>query len=312
MKSEERHRRQENELVHYLELGAEKTRPHLPIIFGVVGLALGAIIVTSIWSQRQAAQNRAAWDRYQLAVASADVEYSDLFDIARNDENEGSAIQEWAYLAYADRQVRQAAEYYLVDREASLDRLQNVAGLYEELAKGASTRLLRDRAKLGAARVLEMQNKIEEARAAYAKIDGPLAAYAAERIKQLDATQVEATGQWLATAELPSFSMPNLPGTPGARPNFGAEIPATDPASSGAAGTGLDADTLQSLEEVFGGSGDDGNGRYGDSPTGEGAAPADNDSTGDASASAIQERNAEQDNSAGDASDDGDSANEPE
>jgi len=270
MKSEERHQLQENTLIHLLESGAEKVRPYTTLIFGGISVLLGAMIVWSVWSQRQAAKTSEAWDQYEVAMTRQDdIERSDLLDLATSEQFGGSMVSEWAYLAYADRQLRQAAEFYLVNREASLDRLEEVANIYQQLAKGAATQDLRDRARLGLARVLEMQNKPDEAREAYVLITGPLSNYAAERAEQLDSPSAKAAADWLATADLPSSSLPNSPGTPGARPDFETLFPPTDGATD--AGGGLDPDTMRSLEDVFGGAGAEGADRYGEAEEADGA-----------------------------------------
>jgi hypothetical protein len=73
-----------------------------------------------------------------------------------------------------------------------------------------------------------MQNRLEDARKHYAKVEGALAAIAEERIKALDSKDAQEAVKWLATAELPRPAAPTGPGVPGLRPPLNPTAPPTD------------------------------------------------------------------------------------
>ncbi|MEM9656861.1 MAG: hypothetical protein AAF961_00735 [Planctomycetota bacterium] len=261
MKSEHRHELETNVLAKHLADWTERIKPYTNLIFASIGILLGVAIAMSLWSQRQAREDGKAWTAYEVALAGSDVEYKDLKTLSDDEAFQGSAMQEWASLAYADRQLRRAADLYLINRDESLQKLQDVWGVYEQWSTGASEPELRNRALLGLARVYEMQDKLEDARAAYGKIDGALAVLATERIKQLDSVDAKSAIEWLATVKLPNLTRPGGPGTPGERPEFNVDSPTADMQAP----TGLD--TNRSLDEILGGlsdGDDDDDGRYSD------------------------------------------------
>ena len=247
MNTERRHELENNALVHGITSWSDRLRPYTSVLLGIVAALLGLFIVGSLWNSYQRTRNQAAWDDYQLAIFQQDPEAASLQRLANSEDHEGTEMQEWAFMSWADRQLLQASFQYLQDRNAAKERLTRVASIYGQIAENASNSELKNRARLGLARVSEMEGDVAEAKTQYAAVDGALAAVAAERIKQLDAKPTEETIAWLATVELPKRTPPTGPGTPGERPGFEATPPAAD------AKSGLNFDSTKSLEEIIGG-----------------------------------------------------------
>jgi len=244
MKTERRHNLETNELAHRIAVWIEKIKPYSAQLFGAAVVLLGLAVASSLWNSHSASRQEAAWDAYALNIDTPDPELLSLHRVAGEDQYANTPMQEWAYVAWADRQVLWSAQTYLVDREASKDRLRRVAGIYDELASAASDRQIQNRARFGLARVYEMQNRLDEARRQYELVQGDLASLASERAKQLDSPEVQAVCAWLNTAELPKRNATDGPGTPGSRPNFEAPLPS---ASSGNSTPGT-----RTLEDILG------------------------------------------------------------
>lgn len=270
MNTERRHELENNALAHGITTWSDKLRPYVSVILGGIAALLVLFIVTSFWNKYQADRNAAAWHELELALFEGDGEARSLQRLANSEEYQGTEMQEWAYMSWADRQLRLASELYLRDREEAKKKLSSVEGIYEQFADSASTSELKNRARLGLARVSEMQGDLAEAKAQYALVDGALALIAEERIKQLDGKPATETVAWLTTVELPKRTPPTGPGTPGARPGFEATPPAAD------AKSGLNFDSTQSLEQILGGIQDsETDKRYeGEAPPAEGEATA--------------------------------------
>ena len=266
MNTERRHELENNALAHGITTWSEKLRPYVSTLLAIVAALLVIFIATSFWNKYQADRNAAAWHEFELALFEGDGEARSLQRLANSEEYQGTEMQEWAYMAWADRQLRLASELYLRDREEAKKKLASVEGIYEQFADTASSSELKNRARLGLARVSEMQGDLAEAKAQYALVDGSLSLLAEERIKQLDAKPATEAVAWLTTVDIPKRTPPTGPGIPGARPGFEATAPTAD------AQGGLNFDSTQSLEQILGGIQDSTDGkRYeeGDAKPGE-------------------------------------------
>jgi hypothetical protein len=300
MKSEARHKLETNVLAAKLAQWGERLRPHASTIMTVAAVALAAYFLLSMWRGSGSRRDREAWDQYELAILGGDLELTQLQRVAASDDYAGANMQEWAYVAWADRQLRLAADRYLTDRDDANKRLTNIAGIYDELAANAGAAEVRNRARLGLARVNEMQNRLDEARTHYAQVEGALAPLATERIKALESKEAQEACEWLATADLPKPRAASGPGTPGVRPGFDVATPAADPDPTGDAG--------KSLEDILGGlTGELEPGqRYGEAPASapgeEPAAPAESDPAAPPAESAAGEESSNEDGAPSDES----------
>ncbi len=251
MKTERRHDLETNELARKVTRWIETIKPYSTQLVGGAVLVLGIAFMSSMWGSISQSKEQAAWDAYVLAFnfTGGDIELMGLQKVANDEAYEGTAMQEWAYVTWADRQLILASHAYLIDRDSAQDRLRRVLGIYEQLASGAGDTNVMNRARFGLARVYEMQGKVEEARSQYALVEGELESIAADRATQLESESAQEAIAWLASAELPRRNLQNAPGVPGSRPEFNAPLPSASPPSSGL-GT-------RSLQDVLGEFGDE-------------------------------------------------------
>jgi hypothetical protein len=248
MKSEHRHELETNQLSAGLARTIQNLKPYSgQMITGLVLLAL-VYVGISIWNVQAAQREQAAWDAFALASDTTDREMASLQRVAGDEQYAGTKMSEWAYVGWADRQVLNAMDYYLVDREKAESLLQNVAGIYQGFASSASDAQVRNRARFGLARVYELQNKIDEASQQYLNVQGDLQPLAAERAAELQTDTVRQACAWLATAELPKRDQTGGQGASGARPQFGADLPAATSSKDGISQEKLEA-LLSELED---------------------------------------------------------------
>jgi hypothetical protein len=262
MKTERRHELETNELARRATVWIEKVKPYSPQIVSVVVVLLVIWVFSSVWGSFSSSQNEAAWDAYSLALNSRDLEMQNMRRLADDPTYAGTAVQEWALAAWADRQLALATREYFIDRDAAIKRMQNTVGTYETLATSAGDEQIRNRARFGLGRINEIQDNLDQAREQYDQVQGdlqPLARTYADRTLSPEVIEVYA---WLSTAELPRHDLSGGPGTPGSKPFFDAEPP--DASDS----TGIN---LKTLEDILGISSDaPAEDRYGTEP-----APAD-------------------------------------
>jgi hypothetical protein len=266
MKSEERHRLETNTLATELNIWGEKLRPYSSAILFAIAAVLGMYAALSLWNARSATRQQQAWDDYELALLNSDMDYRNVYRVANNEDLAGTRMQDWAYLAWADRQLLLAAQNYLLDRDAAKTRLTEIKAVYDTYSTQALEPEVRNRALFGLARVNEIENDLDAARKNYAQVEGALSAVAEARLKELETRgkEIEEVNSWLATADLPRPVAPQGGGTPGVRPDFDVMPPAT--------GTGTDPFNPGDMFDVLGGAGGtDAGPRYGEP---EATAPA--------------------------------------
>ena len=129
-------------------------------------------------------------------------------------------MQQMADVTWADGQVMQASQNYIYNRSAANEALERAASAYQGVIQTSDDERLVDRARLGLARVYEMQNDLDKAREEYEQVAGAYAEYAKAQAERLAKPEAKETYAWLATAEPPRPRAPMGPGTPGQRPEF--------------------------------------------------------------------------------------------
>ena len=244
MKTERRHDLETNELARSATVWIEKIKPYSTQLVGIAVVLLGLWVVSSVWGAMSASEDEAAWDAYGLAMSTADLEMTNMQRLANSDLYQGTPMQEWAFAAWADRQLYLATRLYLVDRAEAKERLGRIVGIYEQLSTNAGDEQLRNRARFGLGRVYELQDKLEKAGEQYDQVKGdlePLARLYADRLLTPEAKETYA---WLDTAKLPRRSLEGAPGTPGSRPAFDAEVPNATADPSGL--------NMKTLEDILG------------------------------------------------------------
>lgn len=247
MKTERRHELSENVLAKEINVVSDMARQHGGTVAMVIGVGMIIYAAAAFWNSHRASVNQDAWDAYQTAIVEGDPELRSLRRVADSDEFSGTVMQEWAYLTWADRQLLLASQQYFVNRDEANKRLTDVAAVYDQYATSGVDPEIRNRSRLGLARVDEMQNRLEEARKEYNLVEGALGEYAARRATELESKQLEEDYKWLTTAPLPKpVAAAKGPGTPGLRPGFEAMPPAAEAGEQG-------IDSSKSLEEILGG-----------------------------------------------------------
>jgi hypothetical protein len=243
MKTERRHEVEENSLARGLADWGDRLRPYSnAILIGIAALLL-VYVGVSMWSSYQAKRNQSAWEAFEAALMESDADQHALQRLTTSEDHQGTEMQEWALMGWADRQLLRASQMYLTNRDEANNRLTNILEIYKQYATGGSVPEIRNRARLGLARAYEMKGNLEEARKNYAMVEGGLQPIAAARIKELETKEAQEAVKWLATAPLPKPTTPGGPGTPGKRPGFEGNLPATD----AAAASGATADTLKDI-----------------------------------------------------------------
>jgi hypothetical protein len=256
MKTERRHDLGTNELARWTTVWIEKIKPYSNLLLIVLIAVCGMAVVSSIWNTASESKQEEAWSAFVIAANTDDIEMAKMREVAMNDVFSGTAMQEWAFATWADRQLLLASQAYLIDRTTSLERLQQIVGVYEQLAESSGDAQLRNRARYGLAQVYELQNRLDEARSQYDQVQGDLETLARTRADHLLTTGVKESYEWLASAELPRRTFPGGPGIPGSKPAFEVDLP---DASGGSLNLGGN-----SLEQILGGSNDgDSEDRYG-------------------------------------------------
>src|SRR5262245_1673191 len=253
MKSEQRHRLETNIMADQLAIWIDKMRPYATSVAGIVLFVMIAMFAWSYLSGSSAAWQAQAWDAYNDAVMSPMPNLEMLRQSA--EEHSGTKMQQLADITWADGQVWLASRDFLYNKAGVTAALSNATTAYQSILKSSDDTRLQNRARLGMARVYEMQNQLDKAREEYEKVTGGYADFAKERAKQLGEKKTEDVCAWLATATPPRRPSPLGPGTPGKEPGFSAgdmplpgETPGTGATGEGgAAGPSFDT-MLQGLD----------------------------------------------------------------
>jgi tetratricopeptide (TPR) repeat protein len=240
MKSEHRHELETNALAHRLEVFIERYRPFASQIVGVLIAVVAVIVIGSYLLGSSSTRNSETWDTFNRVVTSSSLGSPTSLDELHRTAQEypGTPMQQIADLIWADAQVYGASRHYLGERAKALESLNTAASAYEAILQSSKDEQLTSRARLGLARIYEMQNKLDKAREEYGKVTGPSAFYAKAQIERLEKPEVQETYAWLATAQMPASKAPAGPGTPGQRPEFSPgelNLPAAGPATGPAA-----------------------------------------------------------------------------
>jgi hypothetical protein len=237
MKSAHRHELETNVLAHRLEVFIERYKPYASRIVGVIIAVMAVILIASYFAGSSSARKSETWDTFNRTVTSTSFGAPPSLDDLRRAAQEypGTPMQQIADVTWADAQVWYAARNYLVNRPKSLEMLNAATSAYEGVIQSSNDERLVGRARLGLARIYEMQNKLDKAREEYGKVMGAYAKYAQVQAERLAKPDVQETYAWLSTAQIPLPKAPSGPGTPGQRPEFSPgemNLPATGPAAA--------------------------------------------------------------------------------
>lgn len=218
MKSAHRHELQTNVLAHRVEIYVNRIRPYVPKIIGGLLALIAAMFIWSYLAGSSAAHRNEAWDSYNRAVSTLPLNIEQLRLAA--EAYPGTNMQRMADVTWADGQVWLAARDYIYNRKVANEALNRAASQYQSVIQSSDDERLTGRARLGLARVFEMQNELEKAREQYGKVTGAYAKYGQQQAERLAKPDAKETYAWLAVAQPPRPMSPMGPGTPGQRPEF--------------------------------------------------------------------------------------------
>jgi hypothetical protein len=159
-----------------------------------------------------------AWNEYHSAIGAARPDLNRLQQFA--EEHPGTEMQQLANITLADGQVFEASMNYFHNKAAAREALNRATSAYQSVLRTSDSERLLNRARLGMARVYEMQNEPEKAREEYLKVGGGYADFAKRQAERLAKPETKETFEWLAKAEPPRMQPPVGPGTPGRGPEF--------------------------------------------------------------------------------------------
>ncbi len=233
MKSAHRHELETNALAHRLELYIERYRPYMGQIIGVLLAIAALILIGSYLVGASSTRNSGTWDTFNQAIMASPPNLDELHRAAQ--EYAGTPMQQIADLTWADAQVYIATRTYLADRPKALEILTAATSAYESILQSSKDQQLVSRARLGLARIYELQNKLDKAREEYGKVAGAMAPYAKAQVERLNKPEAQDTYAWLANAKLPLPKAPAGPGVPGQRPEFSPgeiNLPTAGPAAA--------------------------------------------------------------------------------
>lgn len=253
MKSQERHRLETNVMAEHLGGWIEKLRPYATSVAGILLFVFIAMFAWSYLSGSSAAWQSQAWDAYNQAVITQRPNLELLRESA--EAHPGTNMQHLADVTWADGQVWLAARDFLYNKAGINEALNKATTAYQSVLQSSDDERLKNRARLGLARVYEMQNQLDKAREEYGKVTGGYAEFAKNRAKELGEKKTQEVCDWLATAVPPRRSSPFGLGAPGQTPSFsvgdvplpGAETPGAAPAGGAGSGSSID-NLLQGLD----------------------------------------------------------------
>jgi predicted negative regulator of RcsB-dependent stress response len=211
MKSEERHKLQQNELADYLAKTVEKIKPYQNAILGGIILVLVLILLLQWWNGRVAAENEEASAAFYVALEkSANTgDATDLDDLVI--KYPGTPIAGIAALTAADITLKNGCDLLFTKKTKGLKEIKQAAEAYKALLQTLRHPFLIAQAQYGLARAKECLNELSEAKELYKSIakeqpNGPFGFLAANRLADLDRPETQEMLGKFASWTPPVFS----------------------------------------------------------------------------------------------------------
>jgi hypothetical protein len=191
MKSEERHKLQQNELADYLAKAMERTKPYQNAILGGIILILVVILLVHWWNGKSATEQEVAdAEIYRtLSVAMTTGDPTDLVAVA--DKYPDSPLALSGALTAADIYLNDACNLLFVNKLKANSDLESAVTLYTKLLPNVRDPFLKAKATFGLARAEECQNQLPKAKTHYQEIvskwpDGPYGVLASRRLADIE------------------------------------------------------------------------------------------------------------------------------
>ncbi len=191
MKSEERHKLQQNELADYLARFVEKIKPYQNAILGGVVLILVIVLLVHWWNGKtDAAQQAANTEIYNaMGAALSTGDPSELAAVAEKYFENPAAAE--AALTAADIHLNNGCNLIFVNKAKANAELGDAVDLYQKWLPRLKKPFMIAQAKFGFARAEECQNQLPEAKKHYDEIvkswpDSSYGVLAARRLEDIE------------------------------------------------------------------------------------------------------------------------------
>jgi predicted negative regulator of RcsB-dependent stress response len=211
MKSEERHKLQQNELADWLAKTITTIKPYQnAIISGIIVLVLAVIFLTW-WTSESSTQAGTTWKQYIEGISAGNT--GALEKMA--EDNPHSQASTAANLAAADIKLAEGCNMLFINKATANQELSKAAELYQRVRDQAKSPAILGQATFGLARTRESQGKLDEAIQLYTKAAGefPNSVFAQMSTKRLDDLKLTSTKEmydrFAQFDPKPAFSKPS-------------------------------------------------------------------------------------------------------
>lgn len=250
MKAEKRHQLEQNLLADWLGDQIELARPYAGTI-AVVALGTVAIIGLAIYTFSSSTVVGATdWSKYFSAFNERDPGVA-LEDVAKEIPTTAPGL--WAQQSIGDMNSSRGLMQLFSDREAAKTSLEKAEEAYKAVLAGAADPMLKNRARLGLAKVYEGLNRTDEAKKLFEEIvaadkDSAIGKLAAQGVERLSNPRDLELLAWFdkQTPKRPSPLGGFGPGLPG----LGNDLPDRPDLSLPGLGLGTGGDLLPGLEGI--------------------------------------------------------------
>jgi predicted negative regulator of RcsB-dependent stress response len=187
MKAEKRHQLEQNLLADWLGEQIEAARPYAGTI-AVVALGAVAIIALAVYTFGSGTVvGSADWSQYFSAFNERDPSIA-LETVVKDIPTTAPGL--WAQQSLGDMNASRGMMQLFSDREAAKTSLEKAEAAYKAVLAGASDPMLKNRARLGLAKVYEGLNRTEEAKKLFEELvaadkDSAIGKLAAQEIARL-------------------------------------------------------------------------------------------------------------------------------
>jgi predicted negative regulator of RcsB-dependent stress response len=220
MKSEERHRLQQNQLADWIGKTITSIKPYQNSILIVVLLVVVGMAAYTVWSRVSATENTQAWDELNAAMESGNI--AKLAKVREDRPN--THVAHVAAVVEADYSLAEGCNSLFVSKAVANQKLAKAVELYRTVLDQSRNSSLLQRATFGLARAREAKGELERAMELYQEVstkwpDGAFAVAAARRLDDLKRPATKRLYDRFAKFDpKPAYSSES--GLPGQRPNF--------------------------------------------------------------------------------------------
>ena len=191
MKSEERHKLQQNELADYLGKIVEKIKPYQNAILGGIILVLVLLIAINWWRGKTASEQDVANTEFYAALGAALSSSEPASLITMAEKYPDTPAANLAELTAADIYLNNGAKFLFENKLKANSELDQAVELYGKVLPKLSAPFLIARANYGLGRAEECQNRLPEAKKSYeeavkAAPDSPYQLLASRRLADIE------------------------------------------------------------------------------------------------------------------------------